>query len=811
VSRDVAVPAAEAARDGTGAVIGRYRLLQKVGEGGYGAVYLAEQEEPVRRRVALKIIKLGMDTREVIARFEAERQALALMDHPHIAKVLDAGATDTGRPYFVMELVRGIRITDYCDQNHLGTEQRLKLFVQVCQAIQHAHQKGIIHRDIKPSNILVTEQDGVPVPSVIDFGIAKATAGQTLTDKTVFTAFEQFIGTPAYMSPEQAEVTGLDVDTRSDIYSLGVLLYELLTGKTPFDVKSLIEAGLEEIRRIIREQDPVRPSTRISTLEAAERTDVAKRRHSEPPQLVHQVRGDLDWIVMRCLEKDRTRRYESASGLAADLERHLFHEPVLARPPSTAYRAAKFCRRHRFGVAASILLSLVLFAFAVTMAVQARRIASERDRANREAARAGQEAEAARQVSDFLVRIFAVADPSEARGNSVTAREILDRGADTIDQQLTAQPEVQARLLTTVGTAYQSLGLYGRSAALLRRSLEVRRRVYGERHLAVAGALYDLGTLLVLAGDFPNAEAALKESLALRESLVGPESSGVGDALGSLAQLAYARGAYAEAEELFRRQLDIYSKSPTANEEARAGTLNDLAMTIEQTREDYAAAKTLLQESLAIHRKLFEGAHPKVAQGINNLAMAHYRAHDYDAAEPLFQESLAMNQKLFGQEHPEVSANLNNLALLYRERSNYPAANKLFEQAADMDRRLLGSNHLTFAETLNNWAESLRRGGDARQAAALLQDSVRIHASALPPGSWQISATKVLLGRCLTELREFVESEKLLLEGYADLKQQLGGDNPRTVRAAEQLAALYTASDRPDKAVEWLSRAHGTR
>src|ERR1035441_3077328 len=327
--------------------IGHYKLLQQIGEGGMGTVWMAEQAEPVRRKVALKVVKLGMDTKQVVARFEAERQALALMDHPNIAKVLDAGATDTGRPYFVMELVRGIRITDYCDQNNLSTEQRLDLFIQVCHAIQHAHQKGIIHRDIKPSNILVTVNDGVPVPKVIDFGIAKVTGGQVLTDKTLFTAFEQFIGTPAYMSPEQAEMSGLDIDTRSDIYALGVLLYELLTGQTPFEQKALVAAGLDEMRRIIREQEPVRPSTRLSTLTDPERTTVAKRRGADPPQLIHLLRGDLDWIVMKALEKDRTRRYETANGVADDVLRHLNNEPIAARPPNRLYRFQKVVRRNK--------------------------------------------------------------------------------------------------------------------------------------------------------------------------------------------------------------------------------------------------------------------------------------------------------------------------------------------------------------------------------------------------------------------------------------------------------------------------------
>jgi len=347
--------------EGPGTVIGRYKLLEEVGEGGCGVVYVAEQTEPVRRRVALKVIKLGMDTKAVVARFEAERQALAMMDHPNIAKVFDAGTTDSGRPFFVMELVRGIRITEYCDQNNLPTEERLDLFIKVCQAIQHAHQKGIIHRDIKPSNILVTLHDGVPVPKVIDFGIAKATEGR-LTDATVYTQLHQFIGTPAYMSPEQAEMSGLDIDTRSDIYSLGVLLYELLAGSTPFDAKELMASGIDAMRKTIREKEPVRPSTRLATLPGGELTTTAKRRSSEAPKLIHLLKGDLDWIVMKCLEKDRTRRYETANGLAADLRRHLNNEPVMARPPSAAYRLQKAWRRNKlvFTAAAVVAAALVV-------------------------------------------------------------------------------------------------------------------------------------------------------------------------------------------------------------------------------------------------------------------------------------------------------------------------------------------------------------------------------------------------------------------------------------------------------------------
>jgi len=384
--------------------IGHYKLLQQIGEGGCGVVYMAEQEEPVRRRVALKVIKLGMDTKSVIARFEAERQALAMMDHPNIAKVLDAGATDTGRSFFVMELVRGIKITDYCDQNKLSTDERLHLFIQVCNAIQHAHQKGIIHRDIKPSNILVTLHDGKPVPKVIDFGIAKATQGR-LTDQTLFTAFEQFIGTPAYMSPEQAEMSGLDIDTRSDIYALGVLLYELLTSRTPFDPKELLQSGIDELRRTIREKEPAKPSTKLGTLLAADLTDVAQRRQSDAPKLVHLLRGDLDWIVMKSLEKDRTRRYETANGLAADIQRYLTNEPIVARPPSTLYRFQKMVRRNKAiftavgaGVAALVIgLILSLYLFVAERAALKRAIAAEQvEKQMRE--QAEKDAESGRQI-----------------------------------------------------------------------------------------------------------------------------------------------------------------------------------------------------------------------------------------------------------------------------------------------------------------------------------------------------------------------------------------------------------------------------
>ena len=374
-----ATPPPDSAPMTPGKQIGRYRLLQRIGEGGMGEVWEAEQLEPVKRRVALKVIKRGMDTQRVVARFEAERQALAMMNHANVARVFDAGETPRGRPYFVMEYVKGDRITSYCDRNRLSTQQRLELMRQVCDGVQHAHQKGIIHRDLKPSNILVTlEGSSEPTPKIIDFGVAKATHHQ-LTEATLFTELGQMIGTPEYMSPEQAEMTGVDVDTRTDVYSLGVVLYELLTGALPFGSRELREAGLAEIQRRIREDDPPRPSTRVSSL-GKESVDVAQHRRTETPELVRRLRGDLDWITMKALEKDRSRRYASPADLAADLERHLRDEPVEAASPSLAYRSRKFVRRHKIGVAAGVaVLAMLLLGIAGTTSglVRAKRAESD--------------------------------------------------------------------------------------------------------------------------------------------------------------------------------------------------------------------------------------------------------------------------------------------------------------------------------------------------------------------------------------------------------------------------------------------------
>ncbi len=422
--------------------IGPYHLVQVIGEGGMGIVYEAEQKEPVRRRVAVKIMKVGMDTKEVMGRFEAERQALAVMEHPGIAKVLDAGATEQGRPYFVMELVRGVRLDEYCDLQRLTTRQRVELFSRVCEAVQHAHQKGVIHRDLKPSNVLVTEEGDRPAPKIIDFGIAKAT-GQKLTQETVVTTYGQMLGTLAYMSPEQAEMSGLDVDTRADIYSLGVMLHELVGGKVPLDPKEL-GAPVFLARLIERDETMPTLAKRISGLDRVQLDRLAELHRTDPGKLKRELGGDLQWIVLKAMDKDRGRRYETASGLAMDLQRYLADEPIAARPPTTMYRFRKFARRHRVGVVLTGAIAVLVVGFATTMAIQANLIAQERDRAQVQATKA-------EQVSTFVTGLFQGSDPNLFPGDTLTARELLRRGVERIDTDLADQPDLRADLLGVMG------------------------------------------------------------------------------------------------------------------------------------------------------------------------------------------------------------------------------------------------------------------------------------------------------------------------------------------------------------------------
>jgi len=666
--------------------IGRYKLLEKIGEGGCGVVYMAEQEEPVRRRVALKIIKLGMDTRSVVARFEAERQALALMDHPNIAKVHDGGATQTGRPYFVMELVRGVHITEFCDQARLSTEARLRLFVQVCQAIQHAHQKGIIHRDLKPSNILVTVNDGAPVPKVIDFGIAKAT-GQRLTDKTLFTQFHSFIGTPAYTSPEQAEMSSVDIDTRSDIYSLGVLLYELLTGRTPFDGEQLLRSGLDEMRRIIRDEQPLRPSNRLDTLGMAEATALSVKRRVSVSELAGDVRGDLDWVMMKCLEKDRTRRYESANELAVDLKRHLENETVAARPPSQLYRFQKFVRRNKvaFSAAAAVSVALVLGLCVAMWALVRERAARGRLEATQKLVKA--EAVKNDQAAQFLKEMMYGVIPAIS-GDRARMPEMI-RGFDQRLDRMKDQPLVQADVRNILAVAYLELGDPTNAAIMRREALALRKKVLGDNHPGVADSLNDFAEMLFASGKHSEAAELHREVLAMRRKLFGNEHADVAQ---SLHNLAYAlarqgRSKYAETEPFNREALAIRRKVFGNEHREVARSLNDLGLVLWGLGQ-YVEAETLHREALAIRRKLLGDEHADVATSLDRLGLALDGQRRFAEAETILRESLAMRRKLLGTEHPNLVWSLHNLAGVLRNQGKVDEAAELTREAQSMKDRL---------------------------------------------------------------------------------------------------------------------------
>ncbi|MEE8459162.1 MAG: tetratricopeptide repeat protein [Phycisphaerales bacterium] len=605
--------------EGPGTRIGPYKILQQIGEGGFGVVYMAEQEYPVRRRVALKIIKLGMDTKQVIARFEAERQALAMMDHPNIATVLQAGATETGRPYFVMELVKGIPITHYCDKAKLSTRQRLDLFMQVCDAIQHAHQKGVIHRDIKPSNVLVTLHDTKAVPKVIDFGIAKATSAR-LTEKTLFTDFHYFIGTPEYMSPDQAEISGLDVDTRTDIYSLGVLLYELLTGTTPFDPVTLRKAGYGEIQRIIQEEEPPRPSTRVDTL-ARSRTDDTKLQRTDASHLSRAIRGDIDWIVMKAIEKDRTRRYQTANEFAADILRYLRGEAVIAGPPSVLYKMRRFVTRHRLGVTAAALITLALLA-GLTLATFG-------------FVQASMEARRSQRIADFLQTLFISTDPDEALAADMdvasmlgTAREIFGEDHATV-----------AATLSSRALQLQSSGDLEAAETLFRQSLQLWRAQAGDDDPNVGRTLGRLGLLLVTKGDHEAAEQVLREALRIGRAQ-RTETLQTCDTMDSLARFLVNQGQLDEAQVLFRESVEIRKRLAPHQRLQIASTMGWLINVLSMAGKEKEAGE-LMPEYIKVWREAIPADSTFMGRVLVSLGVQWYIEHNqYDTAEPMLVEAM---------------------------------------------------------------------------------------------------------------------------------------------------------------------------
>jgi len=661
--------------EGPGSMIGRYKLLQQIGEGGFGVVFMAEQQEPIRRMVALKIIKPGMDSREVIARFEAERQAVSLMDHPNIARVLDGGTTANWRPYFVMDLVKGTPITDFCDQNQLSTEARLKLFLEVCAGVQHAHQKGIIHRDLKPTNVLVTIQEGKPVPKVIDFGVAKA-IGQKLTDRTLFTRFEQLIGTPAYMSPEQAEWSGVGVDTRSDIYSLGVLLYELLTGTTPFDKQMLSRAALEEVRRVIRETEPPTPSTRLHGL-GQKLSEVAQRRNTEPSMLARLVRGDLDWIVMKTLEKDRGRRYQTINELARDVDRHLEGEPVSACPPSRAYRTGKFIRKHRIAVASGAAIASALITGLVLALVgfaQARRSGQT----------AKEDADTAQAVVDFLERdLLSQADPHNNTNRDVRVRELLDRASEKIKDRFTNQPLVEAMIRRTLGRTYVGLSEPDNAEPHIRRALEILNSKFGPDH---PGSLECRSLLAVLYCNREmraEAEPMLRELVESYRRIEGPDKPDTLDALKELG-LNYLYWGHAEqAEDILRGLVETRRRVQGPNHRDTLQAMVDLAGVYNFSDRSFEAAamfeEVLNKASRIDHDELF------IIDVKALLGETYLHMREYARAAELLNEVVEFKQRVMGPRHHETLYFLDPLV-------NADGCLGLWQQCVDLCREVATSS-----------------------------------------------------------------------------------------------------------------------
>ncbi len=741
-----------------GTVIGNYRLLQRVGEGGMGEVWEAQQERPVQRRVALKLVKLGLGSKEVLARFESERQALALMEHPAIAKVLDAGVTEEGRPYFVMEFIRGVPITEYCDRQRLTIPERLALFREVCDGVQHAHQKAIIHRDLKPSNVLITVQDGRPAPKIIDFGVAKATAAR-LTEQTLYTEVGQLIGTPEYMSPEQAEMSGENIDTRTDVYSLGAMLYELLVGTRVFERTELRRAAFDEIRRTIREVDPPRPSTRVQTL-GPDSSTTASQRRTTVHGLKGQLHGDLDWIVMKALEKDRTHRYGSPSELAADIERHLDHEPVQARPPSTPYKVAKFVRRHRVGVTAASVVALALVAGVVAATwglVRARRAESA----------AKLQAATSEQVAGFLTDIFKTSDPREKdRGADVTARELLHRAADRIDR-LSGEPIVQARLLFALAEVHQQLGLYDPAMALAARSLDLRRKAFGTVHPEVLKSLRLVEIVQWSSGQYATGEASCREALALSRAL--RDDAAVAAELNNLSNFLLSREGDIDEVIACRRESLAICRRIYARDDPRiaAALANNSSFAATAAEEE-----AMLREAWEIERKAYGDDDPRTIETGRAMAELYLDRGRPDDAEPLLRTGLAAAERVLGTDHPATITLLSDMGWVHRARGEYAASEPFYREVAARRKRVLGPEHPYTMRATWQVGRAMVQQGKYGEGEALTREAIRIGRRS-PPGTDNLAEAHLWLGGALAGQGRLAEAEAALRDAIG-----LWGKNP---------------------------------
>jgi serine/threonine protein kinase/tetratricopeptide (TPR) repeat protein len=776
-----------------GQEIGPYKLLERLGEGGFGTVYLAQQEAPVRRRVALKIIKLGMDTRQVIARFEAERQALAMMDHAGIARVLDAGATTTGRPFFVMELVRGIPVTEYCERHNLDAKARLELFIEICHAVQHAHQKGVIHRDLKPSNILVAEQDDKPLAKVIDFGIAKATSAR-LGSQTVYTQQRQLIGTPAYMSPEQADMSGLDIDTRSDIYSLGVILYELLTGAVPVDDNTLQHATFDEVSRILREFEPSRPST-VVRKKGDTSTSAGRRRSENAAHMARALKGDLDWIIMKAIEKDRARRYETANALAMDIERHLRNEPVLAGPPNPLYKFGKFARRNRVGLAAASVVFLALVGGLTAAAVGFRRASIERDNAVTARVEAEQARDESEAVTSFLVNMLAAVDPGND-GRDVAVRDVLDVAAASIGSGLTDSPLVEARLRDTIGRTYLELGLLDRAERQLPIAYETRRVQLGADADETLASLNALARLDAERGDFATARRRIEESLNLAGDLDGARAL---EATFQLAGVDFLQGRYESAAAGFRRALEGRRALLGADDQATLQAARGLAR-VHRAEGKWPEAIGLTEETLATQERTLGADHPETIRTLGELAWLALRTGDRERADTLYRRALDAGERVLGANHPTTLGLAVDYAQALTDAGAYDQAGELLDAQIGPLREALGDDHPNTLRALAALGQVRRRQGRIDEADGLLTEALRLQERALGGEHPSTLLTLVNLANIRLSQGRAADAEPLLVRALAGQRTTLGEEHIDTIATRITLATVYSSTDRLDEA-----------
>lgn len=772
------------------AAIGPYAVLEQLGEGGMADVYLAQQSEPVRRQVAVKMLKAGMDSKQILARFESERQALAVLDHARIAKVFDAGVAENGRPYFVMEYVDGVPITEFCDAERLSTKARLRIFIDVCRAVQHAHLKGLIHRDLKPSNILVGRVDGKPRPKVIDFGVAKA-AETSLTEATPETRIGQVVGTPNYMSPEQIGAGEIDIDTRTDVYSLGVVLYELLTGALPLDLSTVRNIALPAV---IQEKIPPAPSGRFTAL-GETRAEIASARAADPQQLQRALQGDLDWIVMKSIEKDRERRYETANALAMDCERHLGHEPVLARPPSARYRLGRFVRRNQVLVAAAsiavvALIGLVFVSInaAATSRQQAKEIAAQRDVAEASLA----EAQAVRSVMED---ILLAAEPNVGLGPDATILNGLDSIVDRFgDGDITGVTSVDATVRLAIGNVYTRLGRYDDAEVLVRRAHEDRLGLLGEDHPDVAETLFEMAEIELGRAQFETAAELYQQALDIRRVALDPMSPRIAATLNRLGWALANQGNVDAARAALEESIASYRVQEGATVDL-ADPISNL-MSVERLAGDLERAEQLAREALAIRERELAADHTKMGESYNNLAVVLDDLGQREEAIEYYRLAIEVQEAIYGEDSEFVAASLGNLGIALRDAGRPDEAVQALLRAWNIDRKALGEDHLYVALDRQNLASTYCASGQPDRGSEHIEATMAIYDTELDEDHWQKATARSIYGLCLWRIGREEQAAVELAAAVDRLEREFGADNVSARIARERLELFLAETGR---------------